>query len=547
MASRQSVLDSEWSRRQFLKRSGVGGAALLSAGSLAAFLEACAGSTSTSGQASNVHATWTNVVIADTLDPHVAFDTNSVQYTQNVYEGLLEYVPGGLDVRPLLAESYQASQDGMTYTFKIRQGVVFHDGSKLDANAVLASFQRLQGINQGPASYLINVKDFAAPDASTFVINMSAPYAGLPGCLPWFLIASPQAVASNKTSSDPWAGTWYASHGAGTGPYMLQNYQPNLKIDVTQNPHYWRPFKAGVPTSASMTQQADTTTQLELLQSGQSDFLINIGPDAAASAAQLSNVALINQPAIQMRTIVLNTIKPPLNDVRVRQALVAAFDYDAYNQFYHGYGTAANGPVPPKFPGWNSSLPFPKQDLNQAKSLLQQAGLQPGANLGRMLCVQGLNYMTIGGTILQGALKKIGYNMAVESPPWPQIPAEMHSPATSAQMSFLNVFPNTPDPALILNVAYNSAFIPSKGGYNFAYYQDSNFDSQLKQVVSIQDQDQRNQLLATMQQEIVNNAPTIFLIAFNLIVPVRKEWAHVKYDPFFQDGIVRWFYWAKGG
>jgi peptide/nickel transport system substrate-binding protein len=120
-------------------------------------------------------------VIADTLDPHVAFDTNSVQYTQNVYEGLLEYIPGGLDVRPLLAESYQVSQDGLTYTFKIRQGVVFHDGSKLDANAVLASFQRLQGINQGPASYLSKVKDFQATGASNFVTNMRAPYPVCPG------------------------------------------------------------------------------------------------------------------------------------------------------------------------------------------------------------------------------------------------------------------------------------------------------------------------------------------------------------------------------
>lgn len=549
MASRSkpsSMFDSEWSRREFLRKAGLSSAALMSAGSLAEFLAACSTGTTAPTQ-TNVKATWTNVVIADSLDPHIAFDTNSLQYTQNVYEGLLEYTPGGLDVRPLLAESYTKAPDGLSYTFKLRSGITFHDGAKFDSQAVLTSFRRLQEINQGPASYLINVSGFEAPDPSTFVIKLSAPYAAFPGTMPWFLIASPDAITKNKTTSDPQSKDWFTKNAAGTGPYMLESYQPNLRIDVTQNTKYWRPFKPGVPVKASMTQNANTTTQLELLQSGQSDFLINIGPDAAESAKQLSNLALVRQPAIQMRTIILNTIKAPVNDVRVRQAMVAAFDYDAYNQFYHGYGKPANSPVPPNFPGWNSSLPYPKQDLNKAKQLLQGAGLQPGTSLGRMLVVQGLPYMSIGGTILQGALKKIGYDLKVEDPPWPQIPAQMHTPATSAQMSFLNVFPNTPDPALILKVAYHSSMIPPKGGYNFAYYQDPKFDADVTRVVSIQDDTERNNLINDLQKRIVDTAPTIFCIAFDLVVPVRKEWAHVKYDPFFQDGIVRWFYWSKGG
>src|SRR4029077_2216653 len=123
---------------------------------------------------------------------------------------------------------------------------------------------------------------------------------------------------------------------AGTGPYMLDKFQPNLSIDMKQNPHYWRTFKPGVPTAATMTQNANTSTQLELLQSGQTDFLINIGPDNAATAKTLSNVAVVRQPAIQLRTIPLNMIRTPLTDLRVRQALIAAFDYDGYTNFYKG-------------------------------------------------------------------------------------------------------------------------------------------------------------------------------------------------------------------
>jgi ABC-type transport system substrate-binding protein len=138
---------------------------LLSAGALAEFLAACAGQTTTT--TGNVKATWTGVVIPENLDPHIGFDTDTLQFTQNVYEGLLEYTPGGLDVRPLLAESFSVAPDGLAYTFKLRQGIVFHDGAKFDSQAVLANFQRLQGINQGPASYLINIAGFDAPLGSS--------------------------------------------------------------------------------------------------------------------------------------------------------------------------------------------------------------------------------------------------------------------------------------------------------------------------------------------------------------------------------------------
>ena len=465
MASSDGSFDRSWSRRQFLQRTGVGGAALLSGSALLEFLDACAGPTTTS--TGNVKASWTNVVIPENLDPHIGFDTDTLQFTQNVYESLLEYTPGGLDVRPLLAESYSASSDGLAYTFKLRQGVVFHDGAKLDSQAVLTSFKRLQEINQGPASYLINIAGFDAPDPNTFVIKLSAPYSLFPGTVPWFLIASPGAITSNKTSSDPWSKSWFANKAAGTGPYMLDSIKPNNRIDMVQNKHYWRDFKAGVPTSVAIIQNANTTTQLELLQSGQTDFLSNIGPDNAETAKSLPNVSVVRQPAIQLRTIPLNMIRTPLTDVRVRQALIAAFDYDGYTNFYKGFGRPANSPIPPQFPGWDSSLPYAKQDLTKAKQLLDAAGVKQGTQM-RMVTVQGLNYESFAGTIFQSALSKIGIDLKVEAPPWPQIPPQMANNASSPPMTFLNVFPNTPDPALVIRVSYHSSNIPSKGGYNWA-------------------------------------------------------------------------------
>ncbi len=543
MAGPVTPFSSAWSRRQFLQRAGVSSAALLSAGALAEFLAACG--TQTATNTGNVKVGWTGVVIPENLDPHIGFDTDTLQFTQNVYEGLLEYTPGGLDVRPLLAESYSVSQDGLAYTFKLRQGVVFHDGAKFDSAAVLKSFQRLQGINQGPASYLINIAGFEAPDANTFVVKLTAPYSLFPGTMPWFLIASPNAIDGKKTSADPWAKDFFAKNAAGTGPYMFQSFQPNIRIDMTKNPHYWRPFQAGVPIQAAMLQNPNTATQLELIQSGQADFMINNGPDVAKNAQQLSNLAVIRQPAIQLRTIPLNMIRPPINNITVRKALIAAFDYDGYTKYYQGFGRPANSPIPPEFPGWDSSIPFAKQDLTLAKQLLGQAGIKAGTAM-RLVTVQGVPYEQFAGTLFQSALSKIGIDLKVEAPPWPQIPPQMANNATSPPMTFLNVFPNTPDPALVIRVSYHSSNLPSKGGYNWANYSDPTVDADCDKVVQLQDAGQRNQLLSEMQKRIVDSASTIYCIAPDLVVPVRKEWGHVKYDPFFQDGIVRWFYWSKG-
>ena len=152
----------------------------------------------TAASIKNTRGVWTNIAIPATLDPAIGFDSDTLQMVRNVYEGLLEYVPGGTTVRPALATSYNSSADGLTWTFQIRKGVVFHDGTPLDAAAVVKSLHRIQSINQGPASLLANVKGFQAAGPSTVVVHMSSPYVFLPGVMPWLPIVSPAALAAPR-------------------------------------------------------------------------------------------------------------------------------------------------------------------------------------------------------------------------------------------------------------------------------------------------------------------------------------------------------------
>jgi hypothetical protein len=324
-------------RRQLLGRMGAGGALLAVAPALSRFQAPSLSSSSTSqrphqlsprglarraDEARPLHVVWTNVALPPNIDPAIGFDSDTLQVVRNVYEGLLEYAPGSTALRPALAERYSVSPDGLTYTFELRKGVVFHDGTPFDSAAAVMSLNRIREINQGPASLLVNVKGFRTAGPSSVVVELSAPYVFLPGVMPWLPIVSPTAMKAHATASDRWAEKWFASNAVGTGPYMLSAFNPTTHIDLVSNPHYWQPWHNGTPTSASLTLNPNVTTQLELLQAGQVDFLGAISPDNAATAKSLSNVVLLVQPGLEVQILPLNMERPPMNDPRVRLAMV---------------------------------------------------------------------------------------------------------------------------------------------------------------------------------------------------------------------------------
>jgi peptide/nickel transport system substrate-binding protein len=519
-----------------LQGMGAGGAALW----LAAYAPSYASAATRARAAAGTSVTWTNVALPSNLDPAVGFDSDTLMFVRNVYEGLLEYAPGSTELRPALAESYTRSKDGMTFTFKLRKGVVFHDGSKLDAATVVTSLNRIKAVGQGPASLLVGVKGFSAKGDSEVLVHMSEPYVFLPGVMPWLPIVSAEAIKAHKTSKDPNAEKWFAQNAAGTGPYTLQSFT-QTNISLGQNTKYWQKWKAGTPTSGALTLNANVTTQLELLQSGQVDFLGAISPDNAAAAKSMPNVTLLTQPGLEVQTMPLNMGRAPMDNILVRQAMVKAFDYDAFVKFNKGFGKAANSPVPQGLVGWDSSLPTPKQDLAGAKKLLTKAGVQAGTTF-EFVGVEGLDYETFAGTIMQAALKKLGMKLTTQSPAWPEPATIMSNPKTGAHISFLNLSSNTQDPSAILREAYYSTQIGSKGGYNWSYFQNKSVDKQLDEFATTASAGKRNKIITQLQKEILAQSPSILAFAPEITEPVASKWKNAKYDALFDENVVRWFY-----
>lgn len=528
-------------RREMLKASAGAALAVAGAGVVLPGVAGAAGVRGAAASVSPLNVVWTNVALPSNLDPAIGFDSDTLQFVRNVYEGLLEYVPGGVALRPALAHSYSVSKDGLTYTFNLRKGVRFHDGGPLNAAAVVASLNRIREINQGPASLLVNVKSFEAKGEFTVFIHMAAPYVFLPGVMPWLPIVSPTALSAHSTTADPHAEKWFANNAAGSGPYMLSSFDPTSAITLSQNQHYWQPWRNGTPTAGSMTLNVNVTTQLELLQAGQVDFLGAISPDNAKEAQKLSNVVLLRQPGLEVQTLPLNVTKAPLNNPKVREAIVKAFNYEAFQLFNKGFGQAAVSPVPPGLPGYDASLPKPKYDLASARALLRQAGVAHGTTL-EFVGVEGLDYESYAGLLLQTSLHKLGIKLNVRMEPWPVPVTIMSKPSTAAHITFLNLSANTDDPSAIIREAYASSQIASKGGYNWSYYQNKTVDRDLAKFARTRSAAERNRIITNIQKTIVGDYASIYALAPQLTEPVAKKWRNSKYDALFDENVIRWFY-----
>ena len=264
------------------------------------------------------------------MDPEIWDDLHGGSLHTAVYEGLLRYKTGTTEIEPALAETYEASRDGRTYTFRIRQGVRFHDGTPLTPEAVVGSFERRAAL-RGPSAYLTaGVVDVEARGSDTVVIRLRGPEIGFLDALASIYgprVISPAALRAHGAGED--GKRWFASNAVGTGPLRLLSFRLGDGATLERFDGYWgEPAKAKryeVDTLPSSGEQ-----QLQL-RSGQLDYLSGGSLQPAQLQAFEGNpryeVTRLDQAFRPM--LVLNTNKPPFDDVEKRKAFVAALDVDA--------------------------------------------------------------------------------------------------------------------------------------------------------------------------------------------------------------------------
>ena len=314
-------------------------AALFTAAAVALASTACGGGGggATGGGASA--RTIRTPIIADPppLDPDVYYQPDGLLIMTAAYEGLLKYANESSKLEGLLATSWQVSPDGLTYTFNLRDGVKFADGTTFDSAAAKASFQRRIDMAAGPSYMLAEVADMQTPNPRTFVVTLKRPVAAFLDYLasPYGpLMTSPTAVSQHAVGGDR-ATAWLGSHTAGTGPYDLTAVAPSSKYTLTANPNYW----GGAPQikTVEIPIIADPAVQRLQLDNGQLDMVLHgLTKSDYDALAKGPNTEVVHQKALIKALMLVNPESRVFASPEARAALDEALDREAITKNVFG-------------------------------------------------------------------------------------------------------------------------------------------------------------------------------------------------------------------
>lgn len=350
---------------------------------LAAFAAACGSEAGPGDEASPTSdATQSKILriasnaTINTWDPRAACGREPMYMMGNTYETLLIANPPGSaePFSPCLATSWSVSDDGLTWTFKIREGVKFHDGTPLTAAAVKYSLESTKDYGQGAAFMWLSMKSCTAPDDYTVEITTDEP---LPlGMFVSAINASYIFSPASEGKDDAW---WNAPNEMGTGPYKLVSYKPNEEIVFERNEDYWGGWKEGQFDKVVVKQVAEAATHRQMLEAGEVDFADMISYDAAPAMESNPNVKIYAVESLKNMFVMFNVERKPLDNVKVRQALSYAIPYDdIVKAATNGYATQARGIIPVGCFPHDDSTPQYTYDPEKAKQLLAEAGYPDG-------------------------------------------------------------------------------------------------------------------------------------------------------------------------
>jgi peptide/nickel transport system substrate-binding protein len=396
-----------------------------------------------------------------------------------IYEALLSVDPTTFKISPHLATSYTVSQDGKTWTFKLRRGVHWQRGY---GEFTCADVQFTWDLHKNPANnsfWQTNAKivdSVTCPDAYTAVIKLNTPFQGFI----WNLVDMEPSTGwvLSKAAWDKLGREGYEKTPVGTGPFMLQSITPGQDVIIVRNPDYWGP-KAGLD-QIDFKAISDSQTAALGVKSGAVDIATSYQSLDPVTAVQYQNtpgVKLIRRPSFSTSYLEINTTVKPFDDVRVRQAMRYAIDYKGLiTSVMHGFATPGlAGMMLKGMIGFDGSVnPENTYDVNKAKELLKEAGIA--------LPVHGF-FTTYNDTkdinsaqFIAASLSQIGIQLEARPLERGTLVQERIKPTTPASILGTSV---SPDPDFLFSLSFISAVIPP-AGLNIARYNgiDQLYDSQ---------------------------------------------------------------------
>jgi len=346
----------------------------------------------------------------DTLDPQKTAGTLTFQVVKSVYDTLVEPDAKGMIV-PGLAESWQVSKDGLTWTFKLRSGVRFHNGDPLTSADVKATFDRLKdAATASPKASEYAAAEFFAPSPLIVEIKLASPQAPFLATL-----ASGWSAILPKSLID--SGWDFASKPVGTGPFVFKEWIRDSRISLDANPSYWM---KNLPKVSGVNFQIipERAVQIQGLMTGAVDIVDGVDPSDIATLSKNKDVRVDTNLSSMVLVLAFNCAKPELRDARVRQAISMAIDKKRVLDMVYGGGVVGGSFMDAGDPYYSDYSKVLPHDSSAAKKLLQEAGWNPETTLDLVL-PENYDQHVKAGQLYQEMLALVGVKTKIRLVDWP--------------------------------------------------------------------------------------------------------------------------------
>jgi peptide/nickel transport system substrate-binding protein len=457
------------------------------------------------------------------IDPAVSFSNDSA-VVSNCYETLTFYNPPGSAelLSPKLATSWEANKDATEWTFKLREGVVFHNGDPFNAEAVKGALDNTMELGAGAAYIWDPVEEIKVVDDYTvkFKLSYAAPLDLIASSGYGAWIYNPKVYAEK--------GTEWLNKGncAGTGPYTIESRERGSRLIMTRFDDYWGGWREGQFDKIVFEISEDNVVLQQKIEAGVADFTYGVPPDNLPALDADPNIIVYTNPSFQNLVGLLNTQKPPLDNKLVRQALAYSVPYQDFIQGVMGTrATQAYGPVPADMWGSSPDLFQYSHDLDKAKELLAEAGYADGGfDLLYTFATGDLDEQQLA-ELWKADLAKLGINLEVQGLNWEaQWDLAKSDPLAAQDIFVMYWWPDYVSPYSFLYSMFHSE---EEILFNLGYYRNPEFDEMIDtaNTLSGSDREKADQMFVDSQKILIEDVATL---SFYDVANTHLAWSHVK-------------------
>jgi peptide/nickel transport system substrate-binding protein len=460
------------------------------------------------------------------LDPSRVTEGETFKVTVNLYETLLNFGKEDTTIQPGLAKEWN-TDDGLTYTFKLEEGVKFHDGTDFNAEAVVKNFERwangdadkfpyynsMFGGFKGDEGHVI--ESVTADGDHTVIIKLKRPQAPFLKniAMSMFAIASPTAFEKGDDQ--------FERNPVGTGPFKFVEWKANESITIEKFDEYWQ---KGLPKLDKVIFRSypDNSARLNALIAGEIDLADGINPADGEKIEGNADLQLIERPSMNVGYLGLTVTRPPFDKKEVRQAMNHAIDKETIiESFFEGKANIAKNPMPPSISGYNDDIKGYDYDPEKAKELLAKAGYPDGFEMELWAMPVPRPYMPDGAKVaevIQSNLADIGIKAKIVSYEWPTYLDKASKGEADAFM--LGWTGDNGDADNFLYVLLDEDNI---GSNNYTYFKNTEMHDLFIEAQTEVDEDKRNELYKKAQEIIHEEAPWVPLAHSTPLLAASKD------------------------